>query len=619
MTQTNTPAEAPLASRQNVQALVSAAISSHRTGNLPLAEQFLQQALQEMPDHPDAQQLMGMLAKEKGDLKSAEGWMVASLRGDPRQPHVHYNLGNILMARGAVQLALDHYTQAVALKADYVDALIQQGEALVALGRLEEAEIPFKTAFRLKPDMVLAVVSLADLYANTGRLDEAETLLRAALRTQPDNPFYLNNLGQLLSTRMHYEEAVRLMRNLPNVMPNQPEVFVNLANALLGLGRIDDAIAHYTRAIQLDPLNYFAHHNLNEVLFQNDRLEEVGRSFDYAKRVLPDHPDVLEMSADCMIGQKRLDQAEADLLAAEKLRPGTLAQFRLWTQLRLEQGRPDLAMQVAATGLNQHPRATDLLTHLADALLRQDVADQALTIARRLEEIDRFNQFAACYQANAHRMLGDETEARRLYDYERFVHTEILPVPERFASREEHLQHLAGKLDALHLAKHEPVQQTLRNGTQTHENLFNRPGVDPAIDELGRTILAAAEAYIAALPYDPAHPFLGRKSNGMDWAGSWSVRLNGGGHHVDHIHPKGWISGVFYVDLPPCLEDEEAKTGWIKFGEFSRPQGNVLPWEKAVRPLPGMVVFFPSYMMHGTIPTVGDQTRLTVSFDIIPV
>ena len=104
----------------------------------------------------------------------------------------------------------------------------------------------------------------------------------------------------------------------------------------------------------------------------------------------------------------------------------------------------------------------------------------------------------------------------------------------------------------------------------------------------------------------------------MDWSGSWSVRLREGGHHVDHIHHKGWISGVYYVELPPCLEDEQGKPGWIKFGEFSRQAGRCLSWEKAVRPQTGMAVFFPSYMTHGTLPITGPETRLTVAFDIIP-
>ena len=37
-----------------------------------------------------------------------------------------------------------------------------------------------------------------------------------------------------------------------------------------------------------------------------------------------------------------------------------------------------------------------------------------------------------------------------------------------------------------------------------------------------------------------------------------------------------------------------------------------------VRPQPGMLVLFPSYFWHGTVPFKSDQPRLTVAFDAVP-
>jgi uncharacterized protein (TIGR02466 family) len=276
-------------------------------------------------------------------------------------------------------------------------------------------------------------------------------------------------------------------------------------------------------------------------------------------------------------------------------------------------------MQVASAGLHQDPFSLDLLMKLGEALMQQDVPEQALMVALRMLELDPVNQIAVSLQVNAMRLLGDDAGARRLYDYDRFVKSEILAPPAGFQSLDDFNRHLRESLEPLHNMQHEPVQQTLRDGTQTHESLFTRPGLAPVIGTLGELILDAAARFVAGLPEDEAHPFLRRKGRGLDWAGSWSVRLEGGGHHVDHIHPKGWISGVYYVDLPDCLEDETEKPGWIKFGGFERPQTRSLSWERAIRPQRGMVVFFPSYMRHGTLPTIGDQKRMTVSFDLVPV
>ena len=57
---------------------------------------------------------------------------------------------------------------------------------------------------------------------------------------------------------------------------------------------------------------------------------------------------------------------------------------------------------------------------------------------------------------------------------------------------------------------------------------------------------------------------------------------------------------------------------WIR----SHHPGNGDDWrhffDHFVRPEPGRLVLFPSYMWHGTAPFSGDEDRLTVAFDIMP-
>ena len=43
-----------------------------------------------------------------------------------------------------------------------------------------------------------------------------------------------------------------------------------------------------------------------------------------------------------------------------------------------------------------------------------------------------------------------------------------------------------------------------------------------------------------------------------------------------------------------------------------------LPAQHAVRPEPGMLVLFPSYFWHGTVPFRSEQARMTVAFDAVP-
>ena len=79
----------------------------------------------------------------------------------------------------------------------------------------------------------------------------------------------------------------------------------------------------------------------------------------------------------------------------------------------------------------------------------------------------------------------------------------------------------------------------------------------------------------------------------------------------------GWISSAFYIDLPP-EEPDDPHAGWIKFGEPGVKTWPELGPEHYVKPEPGLLVMFPSYMWHGTAPFRTGDRRLTIAFDLHP-
>ena len=110
-----------------------------------------------------------------------------------------------------------------------------------------------------------------------------------------------------------------------------------------------------------------------------------------------------------------------------------------------------------------------------------------------------------------------------------------------------------------------------------------------------------------------------RRNNGR-WRfnGSWSVRLHSSGYHANHTHPRGWISSACYIELPDCMSDGHSDEGILTFGEPGIATSPALGAEYSVRPEAGMLVLFPSYFWHGTVPFRSPQARLTVAFDAVP-
>ena len=174
------------------------------------------------------------------------------------------------------------------------------------------------------------------------------------------------------------------------------------------------------------------------------------------------------------------------------------------------------------------------------------------------------------------------------------------------------LDALADVLRSLHAAKGQPLDQSVRGGTQTDGNLLAR--AEPEIRTLRAALLEAVRSYVGQLPPpDPAHPMLLARRDDLTVAGAWSVRLTDKGFHADHVHCQGWISSAFYVAVPePDLLAPHS--GWLAFGECR----DVLPDLGAFRtiePKPGKLALFPSILWHGTRPFDSGE-RMTVAFDI---
>jgi hypothetical protein len=97
------------------------------------------------------------------------------------------------------------------------------------------------------------------------------------------------------------------------------------------------------------------------------------------------------------------------------------------------------------------------------------------------------------------------------------------------------------------------------------------------------------------------------------------------GHEDWHMHPGGWISGVYYAAVPTAVppvapHDGGAHPGAIEFGPF--PFGgerDVRGWPRAhMTPRPSLLLLFPSYYGHRTYATRVGDPRIVVAFDVVP-
>ena len=162
----------------------------------------------------------------------------------------------------------------------------------------------------------------------------------------------------------------------------------------------------------------------------------------------------------------------------------------------------------------------------------------------------------------------------------------------------------------------DPAKRAIRGGAVV-PRLFDYN--HPILKKFEVAIVNAVGNYMRNLQNKENHPFLGYKPTQYT-IDIWANVLGSNDHQSSHIHNQGWMSGVYYVSLPENSVEDNPYAGWL---EFNRP-GYGLPALageeniERIAPKPGMIVMFPSYVWHGTIPFTSQDTRISVAFDVHP-
>jgi uncharacterized protein (TIGR02466 family) len=270
-------------------------------------------------------------------------------------------------------------------------------------------------------------------------------------------------------------------------------------------------------------------------------------------------------------------------------------------------------LRKAWEGMPGHRRVT---ADLAQVLMRSDKFQEAAALAEAELARKPGDSFALALAAVAAVELGEKEEARRLLDFERLVRAFDVPVPDGFDSVAAFNKALCGEVLGRKDLANDRADRTTRGGRQSGA-LF--PADSPALAALQTAIGAAVNAYTTALPPQSDHPFLAQRPARVRLHG-WATVLDAGGFQEPHLHPSGWLSGVYYARLPNVTQDPAGShSGWLVFGE---PSSGFHPRAThpthSLAPREGQIVLFPSYMHHRTEPFAGSPARISLAFDLVP-
>ena len=524
--------------------------------------------------------------------------------------------------------ALDAASAVMRDRPELPEARLYAGFALVRMGEREPGLRFIEEAARLGPRDAGVQVGAGQAFAELGRPADAEACFRRACTVAPRAFQPRLSLAVMLERRGVPEEAEEAYRLAVELQPAAAPAWVGLGNAERAQGRNEEALASYRRAIEADPGHAPGWNNLGNLERELGRPAEAEAAYRTAVEHVPGYlPGWTNLASLLGLAGRHEEEAQA-WRKAVALAPRDV---NVWSDLgnaleragRADEAIPAFERAIACVTPN-HPRVISVLGRLHAALalarLRAGSPDGADAITACDAWIERRPGDATALAAKAIILnhVGREEESRALADSGRLAgRFRVDPSPD--------YPDLGQFNDALarHVASHPslswaPPHNATRDGQHSGELVTEPSG--PAV-VLKARILDCIERYVASVAEtDPGHVVVTSRPPATRMR-MWGVIMHAGGHQIPHIHPAAWLSGVYYPEVPDFVSAQDPEhRGWIELGrppEEDYPDVKPMPVE-AIRPEEGLLIIFPAWFYHRTIPFPADARRISVAFDLVP-
>ena len=448
-------------------------------------------------------------------------------------------------------------------------------------------------------------IDLATQHHKGGRLSQAETAYQRILESDPNQPIALHLLGVVAHQTGKNDVAIDLITRAITIDPDLPEAHSNLGTALRDLGKLEEAVTSYHKALALKPDYADAHNNLGNALKDLGKPEEAVASYHKALNLKPDLAEAHNNLGNALRDLGKPEEAISSYQKALNLKPNYVnALNNLGLALR-ELGRLEDALQIFES--IDTPECYAHVLECLFALGEYDKFYEKQTASARNNEIN--TRVAAINAFASHQLNRSDPHP-------------FCPTPLKFVRVCEPLDgvddadgFLCDLMDDLQSreAIWEPPGKTTRHGFQTMSNLFKKPY--GRLVELDRIIKDTIENYRFEFSSENCD-FIKLFPKTLTLSG-WFIRLIKGGHQTEHIHSGAWLSGIFYLQMPKCTDQEE---GSIELGlwGYDYPILNKSYPKNRFYPKNGSIILFPSSLFHRTIPFHSDEERMSIAFDLRP-
>jgi tetratricopeptide (TPR) repeat protein len=276
------------------------------------------------------------------------------------------NLGVFLLKANDLEKAEPHFEQAVRIKKNYPEALMNVGLCRERSGLTNEAIGYYERAIQIQPS-ALAYYNLANMLSKQGELEKAQKNYRSALELKAEFPEALYNYGALLAREGRVDEAAKNYAEALKLRPDFVEVHLSYGALFAAQQKWNEAIAEFNAALRNDPSNANIHYNLGAAYRAKGELDEATKHYAEACRLRPDDAEARENLGLLLLTQGKPNEAVACLQEGVRLHPDARTHYELALALDAS-GQGEKAIAEYREAVRLSPTSALFLNDLAWAL-----------------------------------------------------------------------------------------------------------------------------------------------------------------------------------------------------------------------------------------------------------
>src|SRR6185437_4723351 len=330
----------------------------------------------------------------------------------------------------------------------------------------DEALAAQRRAVSLRPNYAQALVQQGVLLSEKGQAQDALVPLEAAAKADPrlyDAHYYR---GTALLELERFEDAIPSLQAAVDIAPHRHEARYVVAKAFAHVGREEDALVAYQTVFERKPDFLPALQDFTSLAWSMGNGAKSLSGFEYA----------------------RSKTGEAMLRRARDMAPARADIANALARALVLQGRLEQSFPVFQDAIKAEPGVVRHHQDFGEALLSHGEFTEARSVFQDALALDPHDQITLAGLTLAYRELGDSRYGE-LVDVDRFVRVFEIAPPPGFGDLAGFNRMLASELERLHTRQAPPLDQTLRNGTQTAGTLFRQN--NRAIEAVREQIAAA--------------------------------------------------------------------------------------------------------------------------------